>query len=489
MRDSTLASNFRSMAEVHTTAKASSAPAPSTPPAVLMVGTGEYTTGYGESSSKTDKGAGGAACEPGRRTPGELACTHASSPSAVVAITVFDLRKRGLVGDVYMCGVNGTKFPAIRAHMQAAIAEAYPQHGFDISCATFPPDDQVDPQAYLTAIDALPGRSIVIIFTPDDTHFDIAMAAIRKGHHVLVTKPAVKTLAEHTALADAAREAGNLCAVEVHKRWDPMYADARDRLRASGDFSFLDAYMSQPKLQLKTFKSWAGIASDISYYLNSHHVDFHEWCMQGRGRPIRVTASAATGVGQRLLQRHVNDTITLLVQWENLPSGTLGTAVYTASWIAPSAEVHSQQRFFAMTHGGEVRLDQAHRGYSVATDSAGFASVNPLFMKYTPSEGTFAGQGGYGYRSFEAFIQAAVEVNAGKALASDFDESGQLATIHSTLQTTAILEAGARSLAAGGHPVTIQYESATALQPQAVQPQDTTERPQRSSDTTSEAAP
>jgi D-galacturonate reductase len=31
--------------------------------------------------------------------------------------------------------------------------------------------------------------------------------------------------------------------------------------------------MSQPKFQLETFKSWAGIDSDISYYLNSHHID------------------------------------------------------------------------------------------------------------------------------------------------------------------------------------------------------------------------
>jgi hypothetical protein len=29
--------------------------------------------------------------------------------------------------------------------------------------------------------------------------------------------------------------------------------------------------------QLETFRSWAGISSDISYYLNSHHVDFLTW--------------------------------------------------------------------------------------------------------------------------------------------------------------------------------------------------------------------
>ena len=27
-------------------------------------------------------------------------------------------------------------------------------------------------------------------------------------------------------------------------------------------------------------KAWAGLGSDISYYLNSHHIDLHVWAMQ-----------------------------------------------------------------------------------------------------------------------------------------------------------------------------------------------------------------
>ena len=78
--------------------------------------------------------------------------------------------------------------------------------------------------------------------------------------------------------------------------------------------------MSQPKQQLDTFKDWAGKgASDISYYLNSHHIDFHEWCMGHRARPISVTAVASSGfaVGKYGMQS-CEDTITLTVQWENL---------------------------------------------------------------------------------------------------------------------------------------------------------------------------
>eukprot|EP00940_MAST-03C_sp_MAST-3C-sp2_P000791 g791.t1 len=340
---------------------------------VLMIGTGEYTTGYvGGKAADSDKGAG------------------------VVALTMFDQRRLGAVGRLGLCGTNGKKMPGIRQHMKTAIESAYA--GMDIRCETFPADGTVNRRAYIDALQSFKPGDAVTIFTPDDTHFEIALAAIERGLHVLVTKPPVKTLSDHRRLIEASQRKGVLVVVEVHKRYDPIYRDARDRIQSLGDFSFFNAYMSQPKHQLDTFRAWAGKSSDISYYLNSHHVDFHEWACSGFARPIRVTASKATGVakGKGI---HAEDTITLTVSWQNLKSGNEGIAVYTSSWVAPKSDVHSQQRFFYMGHSGEIRIDQAHRGYTVATDGAGFASANPLFMKYTPSasDGTFAGQSGYGY--------------------------------------------------------------------------------------------
>ena len=91
------------------------------------------------------------------------------------------------------------------------------------------------------------------------------MACIERGMHVMITKPPVKTLADHQKLAAAARAKGVLCVVEVHKRFDPIYMDARDRIQKLGGFGFYCAYMSQPKHQLDTFRAWAGRSSDISY--------------------------------------------------------------------------------------------------------------------------------------------------------------------------------------------------------------------------------
>ena len=395
----------------------------------LMVGTGEYTTGFvNGQAANSDKSCG------------------------VVALTLMDLQLRGKLGSLSLCGVNGTKFPGIRQHLHEAIAKKYPASGFAPcinSIRTFPSDLECNEKAYLGAISELKKGDVAIIFTPDDTHFDIAIEALRRGVHVLITKPVVKTLAQHLALQIEAAKYEALCCVEVHKRWDPIYVDARDRIQALGPFSFLQAYMSQPKHQLETFKAWAGKSSDISYYLNSHHIDFHEWVAGEKSRPVRVTACASTGLAKSSFAIDSEDTITLTVQWENLAGehASLGTAVYTSSWIAPKSDVHSQQRFFYMGHGGELHVDQAHRGYHMAADDGlGFRSINPLFMKYTPTEGRFTGQGGYGYRSFEAFVDAAQAVNRG-ANPRSFDDS--LATIHTTLRTTAVLEAGSRSLDSG----------------------------------------
>ncbi|MEM0913066.1 MAG: Gfo/Idh/MocA family oxidoreductase [Planctomycetota bacterium] len=393
----------------------------------LVVGTGEYTTGYvyGQ-SSQSDKGAG------------------------VIGLSLFHQRALGQLDRVLMAGTNGTKFPGIREHLGRVLGDRY--RNLSTEFESFPADDcQRDAEAYLRAMDALSAGDVVMVFTPDDTHHAIGLAAVERGLHVLIAKPIVQTVADHRALIEAGDRRGVLVAMEVHKRWDPIYADARDKIRDLGDFSHLNAYMSQPKSQLETFRAWAGKSSDISYYLNAHHIDFHNWAIGHRARPVSVTALGATGVAKSV-GIETEDTITLAVNWENTPSGNIGTALYTSSWIAPKSDVHSQQRFHYMGHAGEVSVDQAHRGYQIATDAEGFRSPNPLFMKYLPNEaGEFAGASGYGYQSIEAFVRAAHSVNDGETGPADWD--GKLATARQTLPVTAILEAGRKSLDAGGASV------------------------------------
>ena len=65
-----------------------------------------------------------------------------------------------------LCGVNGKKFPGIRAHMERAIAGQY--QGLDMAMETFPADQEVDPQAYEKALEHFKPGDAVTIFTPGE---------------------------------------------------------------------------------------------------------------------------------------------------------------------------------------------------------------------------------------------------------------------------------------------------------------------------------
>jgi D-galacturonate reductase len=122
-----------------------------------------------------------------------------------------------------MVGTTGTKYPGIRKHFEENIKNAYKD--INVEFESFPADNvEREPKAYIAALDTMEKGDLVTIFTPDDTHFDIAKEAIVRGLHVLVTKPPVKTLKEHQELVELARKHGVLVMVEYHKRFDPSYA-------------------------------------------------------------------------------------------------------------------------------------------------------------------------------------------------------------------------------------------------------------------------
>jgi len=133
------------------------------------------------------------------------------------------------------------------------------------------------------------------------------------------------------------------------------------------------------------------------------------------GLPTKVSASAAQGTAIELgCVPETEDTITLLVTWSKTnsppsssssPTTKTATSIHTSSWTAPQkAGVHSNQYFHYLAATGEIRINQAKRGYDVATDED-FMWYNPFYMRYSPDErGDFGGQAGYGYVSFEKFV-------------------------------------------------------------------------------------
>lgn len=381
---------------------------------VLIIGTGEYVTGITNSldSSNSDKKIG------------------------VVGLVFFDLKRRGFVNNITLAGTNGTKFPVIRKHFKDNVENVYKD--MDTSFNSFPDDDvKSDPNAYLKALDNMREGDIVCIFTPDHIHYNMCKEAIKRKLHVLVTKPSVMKAKDQISLIKEAKDNDVHVQVEVHKRWDPMYSDAYTRIRSGelGLCNYFYSYMSQPKFQLETFRRWAE-TSDISYYLNSHHIDYHCWLMKDKAYPLYVFATGSAGIA------HANnidtyDTISLQVKWKYNDKNDTFIANYTASWVTPESDVHSQQRFHFLGSEGEINIDQAHRNYQLCTDNSGLKSINPLYMKYTPDQlGYFNGQEGYGYKSIEAFVRSC----------KDPKLRNYMPTLEDTLTSIRILEAGYNSL-------------------------------------------
>ena len=97
----------------------------------------------------------------------------------VIAPVLIDLKRRQKISKLSMVGTNGAKFPQIRAHFEANIAKKYKE--MDISFTSYPEDDKIDAEAYIEAMNKMEKGDFVTICTPDDTHFDLALAAISRG--------------------------------------------------------------------------------------------------------------------------------------------------------------------------------------------------------------------------------------------------------------------------------------------------------------------
>jgi D-galacturonate reductase len=398
-------------------------------PNIIVVGNGEYVSGYNDSVSNN----------------------NSDKKKGVILITLLDLKRRKLINEIIICGRSNTKLEKIKQYFNENIQEYDNLKAIEYKIFA---DDTLKDKSYEKLFEMHKDtNTYVIIATPDDTHYNIINKAIECNLNCLITKPVVKIYDDHLKLIKLLNEKNEknknkiTVAVEMHKRWDPIYVNAKNKIKKFGKFSYFTSYMSQPKYQLDTFKWISDKSSDISYYLNSHHIDYNIWAIEDQLKDlkqIKISAVKSSGYVNNKFNKKtddIEDTITIFVEW--IFDDYTAHSIYTSSWIAPTSDVHSQQRFFYMGQQGEINIDQAHRGYTFADDN-GLKSVNPLFMNYDKNDhNQFVGQDGYGYKSIEAFIQSNTKINNNHNYITD-----SIANLDSNPQilTTLILEAGRNSL-------------------------------------------
>jgi predicted dehydrogenase len=86
--------------------------------------------------------------------------------------------------------------------------------------------------------------NLVVVATPNDTHYSYAKASLEAGRHVVVDKPITPTLAEAEELARLAAERNLYISVYQDRRWDGAYLTVK-KLIAAGSLGKVAEYESR----------------------------------------------------------------------------------------------------------------------------------------------------------------------------------------------------------------------------------------------------
>src|SRR6266478_5603816 len=105
---------------------------------------------------------------------------------------------------------------------------------------------------------SIPEIRLIVIATPNDTHFAFARQCLEAGRDVVVDKPFTTTLAEAATLVQLAKDTGRLLTVYQNRRYD-------------GDFQAIRKLIADGTLgRIVRFEREKAVA-DVAFYITLHH--------------------------------------------------------------------------------------------------------------------------------------------------------------------------------------------------------------------------
>ncbi|HEY4009812.1 MAG TPA: Gfo/Idh/MocA family oxidoreductase [Acidobacteriaceae bacterium] len=187
----------------------------------------------------------------------------------------------GLAGRVFHCpfvsAVPGLELTAIVQRTGSEAALAYPEARILRSADEAFADPSID---------------LIVVATPNETHFDLASRALQAGKHVVVDKPITSSAESARQLAALARAGKRILAPFHNRRWDGDFLTLRKLLldstlgRVVEIVSRFDRY--RPLQRPNTWKESANASTGVHFDLGPHLVD---QALALFGPPARLAAS------------------------------------------------------------------------------------------------------------------------------------------------------------------------------------------------------
>ena len=135
---------------------------------------------------------------------------------------------------------------------------------------------------------------LMIINTPNYTHFDYAKRALLAGKHIVVEKPFCNTVTECDELMALAKERNKMISVYQNRRWDSDFKTVRKVVEEKllGDIVEAEIHFDRydENLSYKLHKETPGPGAGIFYDLGPHLID---QALQLFGMPTAVFADIA----------------------------------------------------------------------------------------------------------------------------------------------------------------------------------------------------
>jgi scyllo-inositol 2-dehydrogenase (NADP+) len=177
----------------------------------------------------------------------------------------------GLIG----FGFAGRTFhaPVIRVVTGLRLAAILQRKGNDAANA-YPDVRIARSMEELLASDSI---QLVVIATPNVTHFDLARQCLLAGRHVVIDKPFATSYAEAAELVALAEKRGRLLSVYHSRRFDGDFKTVRNLVAAEvlGRIVLYESHYDRYRLQLRpgAWREQAGPGSGVFFDLGPHLID------------------------------------------------------------------------------------------------------------------------------------------------------------------------------------------------------------------------
>jgi predicted dehydrogenase len=206
-----------------------------------------------------------------------------------------------------------------------------------------------------------PDVDLVVIASPNDSHFSLAAAALHAGKNVVIDKPFTVTLAEARSLAEIAAQKKKLLSVFHNRRWESECLATKSILQSGilGEVSHYECHMDRFRPGVRhRWRENSGPGAGLWFDLGPHLID-QALYLFGLPRSVNANFGILRKGGQTDDWAHVQlnyDRLRVILHASLLVSGGGARSILhgeRASWAKYGADVQEKQMIAGMKPGDE----------------------------------------------------------------------------------------------------------------------------------------